>query len=231
MKMPVIGALLCCLPVCATASGTARQPWSERSPLIDLSALSAGMQLDIRYATADNFTGKRVTGYQRAKCLLHAPVAEALAAVERDLRSRGYALVIYDCYRPTIAVADFMRWAADRADQSTKAAYYPDLDKSALVPDYIAEKSGHSKGATADVGLLDCRSGDCVPVDMGTPFDFFGLQANTDYPDLTPEQKKNRSQLLDAMTAQGFVNYPLEWWHFTWKAAPLPDVAYDFPIE
>ena len=221
--MPVIGALLFQLSACATATGT--------QPLIDLSAQSPEVRLDIRYATAENFTGRRVTGYHAPKCLLHAPVAKALADVDQGLRSRGYALIVYDCYRPTAAVADFMRWAADSADQSSKAAYYQNLDKSELVPDYIADKSGHSKGATVDVGLLDCRSGACVPVDMGTPFDFFGLQANTDYPGLTPQQKQHRRQLLDAMSAQGFVNYPLEWWHFTWKAGGLPDIAYDFPIE
>ena len=126
---------------------------------------------------------------------------------------------------------DFMRWAADVADQSTKAAYYPDLDKSILVPDYIAEKSGHSKGATVDVGLMDCRSGVCIAMDMGTSYDFFGPEANTEFAGLSKMQKDNRQMLVEAMVARGFVNYPMEWWHFTWKAGNVPDTAYDFPIE
>lgn len=199
-------------------------------PLMDIQALSPSIRLDMPYARADNFTGKRVSGYNAAKCLLHPPVALALAYVEHGLRSRGYALVVFDCYRPTIAVDDFMRWTKN-ADTSTKAEYYPDLDKSVLVPDYIAEKSGHSKAATVDVGLLDCRSGQCLALDMGTPFDYFGVKANTDFPGLSGIQKSARTLLLDAMAEQGFVNYPLEWWHFTWKAGPLPDDAYDFPIE
>jgi zinc D-Ala-D-Ala dipeptidase len=231
MKTTVVGALLLCLHACVACAGTAPQPRTVKPPLIDLKTLSPGIHLDIRYATANNFTGKRVTGYNAAKCLLHAPAAAALAAVEQGLRSRGYGLLIYDCYRPTAAVADFMRWAADTEDQATKSAYYPDLDKSALVPDYIAEKSGHSKGATVDVGLLDCRSEPCITVDMGTPFDYFGAMANTAYPDITDAQKAARTLLTEAMVAQGFVNYPLEWWHFTWKAGPLPDIAYDFPID
>jgi D-alanyl-D-alanine dipeptidase len=229
MKMTLFGAMTLAVTAVACASGPADMGKSR--VLVDVRTVAPGIRHDIRYATADNFTGKRVTGYSSDKCLLHKPVAEALASAEQGLRSRGYALVVYDCYRPTSAVADFMRWAADSADTATKAAYYPDLDKSALVPDYIAEKSGHSKGATVDVGLLDCRSGHCLTVDMGAPFDYFGVKANTDHPGLTVAQKAARSLLLEAMAVQGFVNYPLEWWHFTWKAGPLPDTAYDFPIE
>lgn len=229
MKMSVPGALALAVAACACAAGPSVTGQSRI--LVDVSTISPAIRHDIRYATDNNFTGRRVSGYHAAKCLLHPPVAQALAKVEQGLRTKGYALVIYDCYRPTVAVADFMRWAADSADTSTKPAYYPELDKSALVPDYIAEKSGHSKGATADVGLLDCRSGQCLAVDMGTPFDYFGIKANTDFPGLTGMQKSARSLLLVAMAEQGFVNYPLEWWHFTWKAGPLPDEAYDFPIE
>jgi len=203
---------------------------AESFPLVDARIASPEIHLDMRYAAVNNFTGKKVAGYQAAKCLLHKQVAEALAKVEQGLNASGYSLVLFDCYRPTIAVDDFMRWAKN-SDASTKAEYYPNLDKSDLVPDYIAEKSGHSKGATLDAGLLDCRSKPCIALDMGTAFDFFGIQANTDYPNLTDEQRKNRLLLLDAMQAQGFVNYSMEWWHFTWKAGALPDQAYSFSIQ
>ncbi len=203
---------------------------AEVFPLVDVQTYVREIHLDMRYATVNNFTGKKVAGYQAAKCLLHKQVAEALAKVEQSLNASGHALVLFDCYRPTIAVDDFMRWAKN-SDASTKAEYYPNLDKSDLVPDYIAEKSGHSKGATLDVGLLDCRAKPCITLDMGTAFDFFGIQANTDYPNLTADQRKNRLLLLDAMQAQGFVNYSMEWWHFTWKAGVLPDQAYSFSIQ
>ena len=98
-------------------------------------------------------------------------------------------------------------------------------------PDYIVEKSGHSKAATVDVGLLDCRTQACVKLDMGTSFDFFGARANTFYPQITEQQRDNRDLLLKAMAEQGFENYPMEWWHFTWKAGVLPDQAYSFPIQ
>ena len=50
---------------------------------------------------------------------------------------------------------------------------------------------------------------------MGTEFDFFGTLANTDSPAATPAQRANRRLLRDAMAAQGFRNYPMEWWHYT----------------
>ncbi len=216
--------------ICLSACSHLAISNAERFPLVDVRITSPDIHLDMRYATVNNFTGKKVAGYQAARCLLHKPVAEALTKVEQGLNAFGYALVLFDCYRPTIAVDDFMRWAKN-TDASTKAEYYPDLDKSELVPDYIAEKSGHSKGATLDVGLLDCRAKPCITLDMGTAFDFFGIQANTAYPNLTDEQRKNRLLLIDAMQAQGFVNYSMEWWHFTWKAGVLPDQAYSFPIQ
>ena len=221
-----LALLMVLIPACAHHANIN----TESFPLIDARITAPEIHLDMRYATVSNFTGKKVVGYHAAKCLLHKPVAEALANVEKGLNASGYALVLFDCYRPTIAVEDFMRWAKN-TDSSTKAEYYPDLDKSVLVPDYIAEKSGHSKGATLDVGLLDCSFKPCIALDMGTAFDFFGVQANTAYPNLRVDQRKNRLILLEAMQAQGFVNYSMEWWHFTWKAGVLPDQAYSFPIQ
>lgn len=212
------------------ASGGEAVQADEAGLLVDVRHFAPAIALDIRYATADNFTGRPVPGYAAPKCLLHRPVAEALARVEQGLRGQGMALVVYDCYRPTVSVDAFMAWAKD-PDQSTKARYYPELDKAVLVPDYIAEKSGHSKAATVDVGLLDCRSGTCRPFDMGTAFDYFGPRANTDYPGIDVAQRENRAMLLEAMAAEGFENYPMEWWHFTWKAGALPDAAYAFPVE
>ena len=219
-----LGIFLLYLLVLTNVDGASR-------PLVDVRNHAPSITLDIRYATQNNFTGKRVAGYQAEKCLLHEPAAQALAAAEAELRGRGFGLIIYDCYRPQRAVTEFMTWAKAPDDPQIKARYYPDLAKSTLVPNYIAEKSGHSKGATVDIGLQDCRETHCNPVDMGTPFDFFGVQANTEWPGVSPDQKQARQQLLDVMASHGFANYPLEWWHFTWKAGPLPDVAYDFPVE
>jgi D-alanyl-D-alanine dipeptidase len=140
--------------------------------------------------------------------------------------------VLYDCYRPVRAVAYFVAWAHDLQDQRTKPRHYPRLDKSELLEGYIAETSGHSRGATVDAGLLDCKNAaGCEPLDMGTDFDLFDPRANTDSPEATPAQRHNRQQLLQAMRAEGFENYPLEWWHYTYRPEPTPRTAYDFPVR
>ncbi len=199
--------------------------------LIDVAAVAPGLMVAMRYFGTDNFVGSRVDGYLANRCLLHKQVADALARVEQQLRAEGFALEIFDCYRPTVAVAHFMRWAADTQDQRSKADYYPRLDKSQLVPDYIAERSGHSRGATVDLGLLDCRAGQCQPVDMGTRFDFFDEAAHTESPLVSAEQHAHRLFLRKAMAVQGFQNYPLEWWHFRFEPEPTPQTEYAFPVQ
>ncbi|WP_369039536.1 M15 family metallopeptidase [Stenotrophomonas maltophilia] len=200
--------------------------------LVEIRALAPQIDLDIRYAGADNFTGARVPGYQAPACYLLAPAAQALARVEAELRGAGFALRIYDCYRPVRAVQAFMAWVRDPREQSRRALQYPDLDKPRLLAEgYIAEHSGHSRGATVDLGLLDCRSGTCTAMDMGTDFDFFGPRAHTASPGLSAAQVANRQQLLRAMARQGFANYPQEWWHYTLQPEPDPGTAYDVPVR
>ena len=124
-----------------------------------------------------------------------------------------------------------MRWAEDTSDQRTKPAHYPDLDKRALLGDYIAPVSGHSRGATLDLTLQRCEGDACRPLDMGTGFDLFDPKANTDSPLATAAQRANRDLLRAAMQAQGFRNYPMEWWHYTLSPEPSPGVMYDVPVE
>lgn len=188
--------------------------------------------MDIRYAGSNNFTAAPVPGYEAPACYLLVPVAKALADVEADLRAQGFALRLYDCYRPVRAVQAFMAWVSDPQEQSRKALQYPDLDKPQLLSDgYIAERSGHSRGATVDLGLLDCRSGRCTPMDMGTDFDFFGPRAHTRAPGLSDAQNANRQQLEQAMARRGFANYAQEWWHYTLQPEPDAGTAYDVPVR
>lgn len=141
-------------PVRTSPATTAAQ-----AGLVDVTTLAPDVRRDIRYAGAHNFTGKPVEGYEAPKCLLLAPVAQALAQVQADLRAQGLGLKLFDCYRPVRAVQAFMRWAADLPDQTMKAESYPALDKTRIIPDgYVAEVSGHSRGATVDLTLVRCRT-------------------------------------------------------------------------
>ena len=204
---------------------------AQQAGLVDVAMLAPDILMEMRYAGSDNFTGAIVPGYEAKKCLLLEPAAKALAQVQADLRSQSLSLDIFDCYRPVRAVQAFVAWAHDLSDQRTKAEHYPDVDKSALLGPYIAETSGHSRGATVDLGLLRCDAGACAPLDMGADFDLFDPRANTDSPAITAAQRANRQLLLDAMRKRGFANYPLEWWHFTFKPEPTPTTAYDVPVR
>jgi zinc D-Ala-D-Ala dipeptidase len=201
--------------------------------LVDIATLVPDIALEIRYAGSDNFVGAPIDGYLAPKCLLLQPVAQALQRVEVELRTHHQRLKLFDCYRPARAVRHFVRWAEDLSDQRTKPHYYPNLDKRVLLGDYIAPVSGHSRGATLDLTLLQCDDRDthCQPLDMGTDFDFFDPRAHTDSPDATPVQRGNRERLRTAMALQGFRNYPLEWWHYTHVPEPTPRLLYDVPVE
>ena len=204
----------------------------EAAGLVDIRTLVPDISEQIRYAGSENFMGVPAEGYSTARCYLTTQATQALQRVEQSLRPQGFRLLVFDCYRPARAVRHFVRWAADLQDQRNKARYYPNLDKTRLLGDYIAPVSGHSRGATLDLTLLDCRAPDgrCVPLDMGTEFDFFDPSANTDSPTITPLQKENRQRLLCAMAQQGFKNYPQEWWHYT-LSSHGSRMLYDIPIQ
>ena len=209
------------------------------------------IQQDMRYAGSNNFTGKPVPGYDAAECVLVRQAAEALKAVQADLRAKGLGLRVYDCYRPTQAVAAFVAWAKLPDDPDAKSVYYPNLDKAALFPNYIATRSGHSRGATIDLTLVplerptesgpeEAATGACnapqgseAPdgsLAMGTTFDCFDFKSGKLASNYTAEQNANRNTLSDAMQAHGFKDYFSEWWHFVLAKEPYPDTYFDFPI-
>jgi len=226
--------LLALLPLAALAQqqvqvSNATTP--AQAGIVDVTTLAPDIALDIRYAGSDNFTGRVVPGYEAPRCYLLQPVAQALARVQRGLRAQGYRLQVFDCYRPVHAVQAFVAWVHDANDQIAKPRYYPNVDKRQLLDGYIAETSGHSRAATVDLGVLDCRAGSCTALDMGTSFDRFDPMAHTASPQISSVQKQNRQLLLDAMQAQGFANYPMEWWHYTFKPEPTPGTSYDFPVR
>ncbi len=204
----------------------------EQAGMVDIRSLVPDISQSIAYAGSDNFVGVPVDGYQAPRCWLKREAAEALARVDAALRQRHMRLRVFDCYRPARAVAHFVRWANDLGDQRTKAVHYPNLDKSQLLNGYIAAVSGHSRGGTVDLTALQCDADDanCEPLEMGTDFDFFGTLANTDSPEATERQRANRQVLLKAMDEQGFSNYPLEWWHYSFRFQPPLETLYDVPV-
>ena len=233
--LPMLGLVLGMAPALARAEAPPRVSAAttmDQAGMVDIRRLVPDMSQEIAYRGSDNFVGTPVEGYEAPRCWLKRDAAEALARVDADLRENNLRLRIYDCYRPTRAVAHFVRWAHDLDDQRTKATHYPALDKTELLDGYIAPVSGHSRGRTVDLTVLRCddRGGACEPLDMGTHFDYFGTRANTDTAEVSAAQLANRHLLRDAMQAHGFSNYPMEWWHYTLAVDGPPGELYDVPV-
>jgi D-alanyl-D-alanine dipeptidase len=213
--------------------------------------LDSSIRSDMRYASDQNFVGRPIAGYLAPVCYLANPAALALVEVHQGLLAQGYGLIVFDCYRPERATNDFVQWALTR-EAAQKTHYFPRTDKSELfAKGYIARHSGHSRGATVDVGLYRLQfdpaaasgkasNGVCRRrfaedraaglLDFGSDYDCFDRLSQTAHPDLSEVAKQNRQRLVNAMAAKGFVNYDQEWWHFTFQPEPYPTVYFDFPI-
>lgn len=197
---------------------------------VDAAAVVPGLVVDMRYAGPHNFVGRPIDGYEAPVCILTRQAAEALAGVQRELMEYGLGLKAFDCYRPTRAVADFVRWAKDEADTKMKSEFYPELEKSELFPrGYIAERSGHSRGSTVDLTLVDLPSGSELP--MGTGYDFFSERSWPKDAEQTSEVRAARLLLSLVMQRHGFEPYEFEWWHFRLAEEPYPDTFFDFPVR
>ena len=195
--------------------------------------------LEIRYFSTYNFIGDRIPGYNSPVAILTRQAADSLKVVSDELLQKGYRLKIFDAYRPQCAVDYFMQWANDQNDVRMKEYFYPELDKSVLVPqEYIARQSSHTRGSTVDLTLFDMSLQ--KEVDMGATFDYFGVVSHPDvqpgqnvgaYQPITQTQYDNRMILREAMLSHGFKPYDCEWWHFTLADEPFPDTYFNFNVE
>ena len=184
---------------------------------------------DIRYFTDNNYMGCPVDGYLSPRAILTIDAAKALKKAAQKAKCNGMRLKIYDCYRPQRAVDHFVRWAEDVADQKNKALYYPEVNKADVFElGFIAKRSGHSRGSTVDLTLIDENGAE---LDMGGRFDYFGELSHPDYTGVSTEQFQNRMLLREIMVSSGFVPLKEEWWHFTLKNEPFADRYFDFEVR
>lgn len=183
------------------------------SLLADVQALAPGIRVGLRYATADNFTGAPIAGYEGNHAYLRREAAAALARVERRAEAEGLALYVFDAYRPVRATLAMVDWTERTGRQN-------------LIRDgYIASRSRHNLGLAIDLTLVDAATGTFL--DMGTPFDTFSPAAHT--ANAAGRPLENRHHLQRLMEAEGFVNYDQEWWHYTYD---VPDpVRFDRVIH
>ena len=188
------------------------------------------IELDLRYYGENNFVGEVIDGYLAPKAILTKKASSALAKVQKELEGFGLGLKVFDAYRPQKAVDHFVRWGRDLGDKRMKAEYYPTVEKKNLFKvGYIAKKSGHSRGSTIDLTLIDLDSK--VELDMGSDFDFFGERSWVKYKMIRGEQKANRMLLNFVMLKHGFKAYKQEWWHFTLKNEPFKKTYFDFNVQ
>lgn len=244
-------ALLAALPAAA-----AETPADNAGQLVRLRDVAPTIRQDMRYAGPHNFVGRPVDGYVRGECWLTRAAATALKAVQDDLRHQGdgVELLVFDCYRPSRAVAHFVRWATALDDTLTQAEFYPGVDKRDLFRlGYIAERSGHSRGSTVDLTLTGPAAlpaqtyGPGQPLvactapygqrfrdgglDLGTGFDCFDPASAPASEQVGAVARANRDRLSRAMAARGFKGLAEEYWHFTLADEPHPDRYFDQPVR
>lgn len=161
----------------------------------DLHDINPLIQIDMKYATTDNFVEEQM--YECGRCLLRPKVAEAVNAAHQFLQTKGYGLKMLDCYRPRPIQQKL--W-----DKVPNPSYVTPPKKGSM----------HNRGLAVDLTLVDENG---TELDMGTPFDFFGKKAHQNYTNL-PQQIIDRRKLLrETMIQFGFKPIRTEWWHYSYS--------------
>ncbi len=194
-----------------------------------LKDIDASIVQDMRYSGSNNFIGRPIAGYDAAQCIISLPAAQALSKIQTALKKQQLSLKVFDCYRPQMAVDDFIAWSKNPDDQKMKTDYYPHIDKSELFSrGYIAVKSGHTRGSTTDLTIISTETG--KELDMGTHFDFMDPLSHHDVKKISETAYQHRLLLKHIMMKNGFEPYFAEWWHYTLKNEPYPDTYFNFKI-
>lgn len=172
--------------------------------LVDITKINKRIKLDLRYATANNMTKRKL--YSNPVCFFKNEVAEQLSLVQRDLEKLGLCLIIWDGYRPA-RIQKFI-WEA-----------FPNEK-------YNAKISSHNRGIAIDC-TLGKRNGESLS--MPTDLDIFGEQSHHGFDKLPKDIIKNRKILKKTMEKHGFKSFEFEWWHYTYEKLKDSEVI-DIPI-
>lgn len=170
---------------------------------VNLKDYSWDFVYDMKYATEDNFLKSKV--YNCAECYLRLKTVKAMMKANVKFMKKGFKIKLYDCYRPL------------------------DIQKKMWTivsnPIYVANPSKgsiHNRGGAVDISLVD-KNG--VELDMGTPFDFFGIAASHNNKNLSKEVIENRKLLKKIMLRYNFQSFDSEWWHYNMKKAKLDPIS------
>lgn len=175
----------------------------DDTTFVNLKNYSSDFVYDMKYATDDNFLKAKV--YDCAECYLRLKTVKALVVANQEFIKKGYRIKLFDCYRPLDI-------------QKKMWAIVPN-------PEYVADPakgSIHNRGGAVDITLVNKRGRE---LDMGTKFDFFGIEASHAYDNLSQKVKDNRMLLKSIMVENGFNSFDSEWWHYNLKTGLKDPVA------
>lgn len=164
--------------------------------MTNLQSLIPNIELDLRYATKNNFMGRRMYPKKTNYTFLRAPAAYALLLVQKDLNAMGFGLKIFDAYRPYSVTEKFWELVHD--------------DRYVANP---TKGSGHNRGIAIDLTIIDLKNN--RELKMPTGFDNFTDSAHQDFMSLPENALKNRELLKTTMMKYGFLPFATEWWHFS----------------
>lgn len=206
------GAMLMLLLINGCVIHMPKETGTFKTPdLVELIKLDSSIRLDIRYATANNFT-KRIV-YPKAVAYLQRPAAEALVQVNQSLKASGYGLLVFDGYRPWSITKLFWKIT-------------PKQDR-----EFVADPrkgSRHNRGCAVDLTLYELRTGNVVK--MPGEYDEASERSYANYTGGTEQERKMRDLLRSVMESKGFTVLQNEWWHFDyrdWRSYPLLDTDFD----
>lgn len=206
MKKAYVKALMVGLAVALALGwfgGSVTRADSSRAGLVELTTVNSRIRIEMRYATTENFLGKKV--YLDGRCFVLPALAEKLDRAQKLLEKDGLGLKVYDGFRP-LAVQRIM-W-----EIMPNANYVADPNKRGSV---------HNRGGAVDLTLVDAQGRE---LEMPTPFDTFSTRAHQSSLEPTPQQRANRMLLRHVMMEVGLALITTEWWHYQ-----LPD-AWQYPI-
>ncbi len=173
--------------------------------LVDIQTLNNDILVYLAYSTTNNFMGEDVYG-DLETCYLRKEVALKLSLAQTILtnKKKGYHLLVYDGLRPKSV--QYKMWELVKGTSKQKYVANPETG------------SIHNYGAAVDLTIADENG---MPLDMGTPYDYFGDLAQPRYEEkflkqglLTTTQINHRKLLRKIMAEAGFLNINIEWWHF-----------------
>jgi D-alanyl-D-alanine dipeptidase len=190
-----------------TEAGVSASPSGKVADLVDMKEVNPRIVVDMRYASEDNFTKKKL--YDSNTCFLRKSAAVKLNAVQKELERMNLGLKVWDCYRPLAVQRIF--WA--------------------ILPDerYVANPdkgSRHNRASAVDLTLVDSQGKE---LQMPTGFDDFSPRAGHGYQDLPDQAIRNRELLKGLMEKAGFIPLPEEWWHYDdekWMQFDLMDIPF-----